>query len=119
MSGDRTAEATGGGRPAPDSRVGRLLDELSLDEKASLTAGQDLWTVPGVERLGIPSLWVTDGPNGAWGTTLPGPEANTAVCVPCGSALGATWDPELVGRVGALLAQRRVPGVVMSCWLPR
>jgi beta-glucosidase len=86
-------------------KVGHLLAELTVDEKASLTAGRDLWTIPGVDRLGIASMGVTDGPNGARGTTLPGPEAQPTTCVPCGSALGATWDPELVGRVGSLLGE--------------
>jgi beta-glucosidase len=85
--------------------IGRLVADLTVEEKASLTAGQDLWTIPGVERLGIPSVGVTDGPNGARGTTLPGPEARPTTCVPCGSALGATWDPDIVGAVGALLGQ--------------
>jgi beta-glucosidase len=76
---------------------------MTLDEKTAITAGQDLWTVPGVERLGIPSLAVTDGPNGARGTSLPGPGAAPTTCVPCGAALGATWDPELLRRVGVLL----------------
>ncbi len=93
--------------PAPRraATVERLVAELTVDEKASLTAGQDLWTVPGVPRLGIPSVGVTDGPNGARGTTLPGPEAQPTTCVPCGSALGATWDPDLVRGVGTLLAE--------------
>jgi len=98
-------------RRAGDTLVGDLVARLTLDEKASLTAGQDLWTVPGVARLGIPSLAVTDGPNGARGTTLPGPEAEATTCVPCGSALGATWDPDLVRGVGALLgAEARAKG---------
>ncbi|HXQ61311.1 MAG TPA: glycoside hydrolase family 3 C-terminal domain-containing protein [Acidimicrobiales bacterium] len=78
---------------------------LTLDEKVSLTAGQDLWTVPGVARVGIPSVGVTDGPNGARGTTLPGPEAEPTTCVPCGSALGASWDADLVRDVGVLLGE--------------
>ena len=78
---------------------------LTVEEKASLTAGQDLWSIPGVRRLAIPSLGVTDGPNGARGMTLPGPEAEPTTCVPCGSALGATWDPEIVRAVGVLLGQ--------------
>ncbi|MGH9016411.1 MAG: beta-glucosidase H [Acidimicrobiales bacterium] len=85
------------------SEVARLLAALTVEEKASLTAGADLWTVPGVERLGIGSLHVTDGPNGARGATLPGPEAQPTTCVPCGSALGATWDLHLIGEIGALL----------------
>lgn len=105
MSGDEQAEAAGTRRPVHGPKVGRLLAELSVDEKASLTAGRDLWTIPGVDRLGIPSVGVTDGPSGARGTTLPGPDAKPTVCVPCGSALGATWDPELVGRIGSLVGE--------------
>ena len=94
-----------GGGPAADSKVRRLVAGLTVDEKASLTAGEDLWTIPGVARLGVPSVSVTDGPNGARGTTLPGPEAQPTSCVPCGSALGATWDTALVGEVGSLLGE--------------
>ena len=102
------------------SRVEALVERLTVDEKASLTAGQDLWTVPGVPRVGIPSVGVTDGPNGARGTTLPGPEAEPTTCVPCGSALGATWDPDLVGAVGALLgAETRAKGCNHKTWPPR
>jgi beta-glucosidase len=90
---------------SPGAATLSLVAAMTLDEKAAITAGQDLWTVPGVERLGIPSLAVTDGPNGARGTSLPGPDAAPTACVPCGSALGATWDPELLRRVGALLGQ--------------
>lgn len=89
----------------PSDRVERLLAALTVEEKAALTAGVDLWSLPGVPRLGIPAVAMTDGPNGARGTTLPGPDATPTTCVPCGSALGATWDPELVGEVGALVAR--------------
>ena len=87
--------------------VAGLVDQLTLDEKATLLAGADLWSTVAVERLGIPSVGVTDGPNGARGPGPPrsrygGPRV-TSMCVPCGSALGATWDVELVERVGALL----------------
>ncbi len=80
-----------------------LVAALTLEEKASLTAGADLWSVPGVARLGIPALCVTDGPNGARGAAVPGQAASPTTCVPCGSALGATWDPDLVRAVGELL----------------
>ena len=82
-----------------------LIDELTLDEKASLTAGEDLWSTVAIERLSIPKIRVTDGPNGARGASLPGDGTNTSVCVPCGSALGATWDVDLLRRVGVLLGQ--------------
>jgi len=105
MSRDGRVKAPDQRRPATDDKINRLVARLSIDEKVSLTAGQDLWTIPGVEHVGIPTVNVTDGPNGARGTTLPGPEARPTTCVPCGSALGATWDSELVGRVGALLGE--------------
>ncbi|MGH0033253.1 MAG: glycoside hydrolase family 3 C-terminal domain-containing protein [Myxococcota bacterium] len=85
-------------------RVDGLLARLTLDEKVSLVAGADMWTTPGVPRLGIPPLKVTDGPNGARGLNVPGVGLRAA-CFPCGSALGATWNPELVERVGRALGE--------------
>lgn len=82
-----------------------LLRDLTLEEKASLTAGADMWNTVPVDRLGVPSLKMTDGPNGARGDALLGAGAATAACTPCGSALGATWNLELVQRVGAVLGE--------------
>ena len=48
-------------------RTEKLVDEMTLEEKTALVAGVDLWHGPGVERLGIPALKVTDGPSGARG----------------------------------------------------
>jgi beta-glucosidase len=70
-------------------RIAKLVAELTLDEKAALTAGVDLWTTAAVPRLGIPAVRVTDGPNGARGTVM-GPAGPTATCLPSGTALGAT-----------------------------
>ncbi len=81
-------------------RIEKLVAELMLDEKAALAAGVDLWHGPGADRLGVPALKVTDGPSGARGEQWSGrPSAN----FPCGTALGATWNPELVHEVGKRL----------------
>jgi beta-glucosidase len=85
------------------ARVQKLLAELTLEEKVALVAGADMWSTPGVERLGIPPLVVTDGPNGARGPTVPG-AGDPSTCFPCGAALGASWDVALVRRVGAASA---------------
>jgi len=82
-----------------------LLSRLTVEEKALLTAGADLWSVPGLAQHGIPAIRVTDGPNGARGGALPETARVSALCVPCGSALGATWDPELVQLVGEALGE--------------
>lgn len=76
--------------------------QLTLAEKASLTAGVDLWHTAAVERLGVPSIRMTDGPNGARGDRWSG---STSACLPCGAALGATWNRDLVRQVGRVLAE--------------
>ena len=78
-----------------------LVQSMTLDEKASLTAGANLWYLPPVERLGIPALKVSDGPSGVRGDSLIG---RRSLSLPCGMAVGSTWNPELVGRLGAVLA---------------
>jgi beta-glucosidase len=87
-------------RTAVSDRIEALCAGLTLDEKCRLVAGTDLWHLPAIERLGIPSLKVSDGPSGVRGERWTG---RPSALFPCGSALGATWDPVLVGRVGAAL----------------
>ncbi len=83
------------------SHVAKLLADMTLDEKASLTAGVSLWYLPPVERLGIPALKVSDGPSGVRGDGLIG---RRSLSLPCGMAVGSTWNPELVSRLGDVLA---------------
>lgn len=83
-------------------RVSELLGQLTTEEKASLTAGADMWHGHDVERLGIPALKVSDGPAGVRGERW---VATTSACAPCGTALGATWDAELLERVGRVLGE--------------
>ena len=64
-----------------------------------------MWTVAGLPAKGIPAITVTDGPNGARGSALLGAGRVSALCVPCGSALGATWDPALIEQVGQALGE--------------
>jgi beta-glucosidase len=85
--------------------VEALLAGLTLDEKAALTAGADFWSTVAVPRLGIPSVGLTDGPSGARGQWFPGAGGLRSVCVPCGSAMGATWNPALAREIGALVAR--------------
>src|SRR6185503_10869470 len=94
--------------PAMD-RVDGLVARLDLDEKVALVAGTDLWHTPAVDRCGIPPLKVSDGPAGVRGSRWTGGPPSASF--PCGAALGATWDAELIGRVGvALAAEARAKG---------
>ena len=78
-----------------------LADHLALEEQAALTAGEDDWHSQGLPERGVPRLKVTDGPVGARGESY---TTTTSALFPCGSALGATFDPDLVERVGAAIA---------------
>ncbi|HJO22667.1 MAG: glycoside hydrolase family 3 C-terminal domain-containing protein [Myxococcota bacterium] len=83
-------------------RIDDLLGKLSVEEKADLVTGLDMWRTRPVERLGLASMKLTDGPNGARGDGLMGTGTETA-CIPCAAVLGATWDADLVERLGRLL----------------
>ena len=79
-----------------------LLDAMTLDEQVALLAGADNWHTCALAAHGIPAMRVSDGPAGARGTSYVGP---ASVNVPCGTALAASWDPELVQRIGSLLGR--------------
>ncbi len=83
--------------------IAELVAALTLEEKLSLVSGAGLWHTAAVPRLGIPAMKVSDGPNGVRGETF---GAHTSACFPCGSALGATWDPDLLGEVGRALGEQ-------------
>ncbi len=90
---------------APLADIDALIHALTLEEKAALTAGDDMFSTVAIERLGIPKVRVTDGPNGARGDSLPGMGGPSSTAIPCGSAIGATWDPTLAGQLGALVGR--------------
>jgi beta-glucosidase len=89
--------------------IEQVVTALTLSEKAILTAGEDAMSTPSVDRLAIPKIRMTDGPNGARGDGLPGfgdvASIPTSTCIPCGSAIGATWDPVLAEQLGALVGR--------------
>lgn len=84
-----------------------LLGRMTIEEKASLTTGASLWTTNAVENHGIPPVTVTDGPAGARGPFTPGIGTQVAtLCIPCGSALGATFDTGLLEELGRALGHQ-------------
>ncbi len=85
-----------------------LLSKLTLEEKAALCTGQTNWHTAAVERLGIPSMMMTDGPHGLRKQKgshgeLGILESEPATCFPSAAGLGSTWDRELLGKVGEAL----------------
>ncbi len=81
----------------------KLVDDLTLAEQVSLLSGEDFWSLPAIDRLGIGKLYVTDGPNGArGGGSLVG--GVSAAAFPVGIAIGASWNPDLAREIGSAIA---------------
>lgn len=80
--------------------VDDILSRLTLEQKVALLSGADSWHTAAVP--GVPVLRCSDGPAGVRGTSWNGP---ASASFPCGSALGATFDPELVEEVGRALGR--------------
>ena len=84
-----------------------ILEKLTLEEKADLCTGKDCWHLNGVERLGIPSVTLTDGPHGL---SLRKPDGDiresvTATCFPSAVTTACSWDRELLFRMGQAMGQ--------------
>jgi beta-glucosidase len=88
-----------------ERRIESLLDAMTLEEKASLTGGGDVWHLPAIERLGIGSLKMSDGPSGVRGQHF---GLRRSLSFPCGMAVGATWNVELTSRYGRVLSEEAV-----------
>jgi beta-glucosidase len=95
--------------PAADS-VAAMLAALSVADKVLLLTGADNWRTRGARAIGLRPMVVSDGPAGARGVTLD--ERIPSSSLPCPSALGATWDTELVTELAAALgAEARSKGI--------
>jgi beta-glucosidase len=96
-----------------DKRVADLLGRMTLEEKASMVGGAGWMETAAIDRLGIPSIKMADGPMGvrSWVgssalTNAPGtPLKIQSTSFPSGVAMAASWDPELVQREGRAIAQ--------------
>ena len=85
--------------------IEKLIAEMTLEEKCSLLSGADFWHTKAVERLGIPATMVSDGPHGLRkqdekADHLGVNESIKAVCFPAASATAASFDREVVRKIG-------------------
>jgi beta-glucosidase len=89
-----------------DKKIEALIKKMTLEEKVSMVSGIDNWHTKNIERLGIPSIKVTDGPHGCRTASDVNPnETIPATCFPTGVGLAATWNTELIGKVGAAIGR--------------
>lgn len=83
--------------------VDEVLSKLTVKEKAALLSGKDFWHTVPLPEHGVPSLRFSDGPNGLRGTRFF--DSVKSACFPCGTALGSTWDQELLNKAGDTMAE--------------
>ncbi|KAJ5953684.1 hypothetical protein N7454_000580 [Penicillium verhagenii] len=80
-----------------------IIDNATLAEKSNLLAGHDFWHTTPLPDYNVPSIRMSDGPNGIRGTKFF--NGVPAACLPCGTALGATWDTMLIQEAGVLIGK--------------
>ncbi|GIK06025.1 hypothetical protein Aspvir_010143 [Aspergillus viridinutans] len=98
----------------PKFDVDYVLANISEDDKIALLSGSDFWHTHSIPQFNVPSIRTTDGPNGIRGTKFF--VGVPAACLPCGTALGATWDCDLLHQAGVLLGKECLAKGA-HCWL--
>ena len=88
--------------------IQKLVSQMTLEEKAGMCSGQDFWHLKAVERLGIPTVMVSDGPHGLRkqdqsADHLGLNDSIKAVCFPSGSCSACSFDRDLLFQVGQAL----------------
>ncbi|MBE6774284.1 MAG: glycosyl hydrolase [Ruminococcaceae bacterium] len=86
-----------------------ILSQLTLDEKLSLLSGKTYWLTQEIDRLGVPSVWMSDGPHGmrkekqTGGTNIM-QASETSTCFPTAVTTASSWDTDLLEEIGATIA---------------
>ncbi|MDR1638566.1 MAG: glycoside hydrolase family 3 C-terminal domain-containing protein [Clostridiales bacterium] len=92
------------------AEIERLVDLLSLEEKASLCSGLDNWRTKPIERLGIPNIMMSDGPHGLRVNSGTANDINggsvPTVCFPSACASAASFDRDLLHAMGNELGRQ-------------
>ena len=87
-----------------------IIEKMTLEEKAAILSGKSVWETRSIERLGIPSIFCSDGPSGVRRQAEAGDHLGLnpslkATCFPSSATLANSWDPELVQKAGAALGE--------------
>ena len=91
---------------------GDIVKQMTLEEKCYLLSGKDFWQTRSVERLGVPSMTLSDGPHGIRKQAGAGDQLGLnpslpATCFPTAATVANSWDPALGEEIGARLGEDR------------
>ena len=84
------------------TNIDQIIKTLTLDEKVSLLSGFNSWYTNKIEKKNIPSIKMSDGPNGVRGDSNSG---KSSACFPCAISIGSTWDLSLIKDIGVALGE--------------
>ncbi len=92
-------------------RVQDALKRMTLEEKIRLSYAQGKFSSPGCPRLGIPELWMSDGPHGVraeinwndWGYA--GWTSDSCTAFPALTCLASSWNPDLAAKYGKAIGE--------------
>ena len=84
------------------TNIDQIIKTLTLDEKVSLLSGFNSWYTNKIEKKNIPSIKMSDGPNGVRGDSNSG---KSSACFPCAISIGSTWDLSLIKDIGIALGE--------------
>lgn len=90
-----------------------IINKMTLEEKAMLCVGQDYWNSKGLERLGIPSIKMSDGPHGlrvqkTKADNLGINKSEVSTCFPSGATIANSWDKQLAYKMGKTIGEEAV-----------
>jgi beta-glucosidase len=86
-----------------DNKIKEILSSLTIEEKAMLCAGKDFWRTVPIEKFGVESVMMSDGPHGLRKQAEAEGGINTsitAVCFPTACATASTFDRDLMFKLG-------------------
>lgn len=91
-------------------KYGEMIQKMTLEEKAAFLSGKGEWQTWDFERLGIPSMYCSDGPHGirkqaGAGDHLGLNPSLPATCFPTAATMANSWDPELGEEIGKALGE--------------
>ena len=90
--------------------VQEIISHLTLEQKCALLSGAETFKTRGYSQLGIPQMWLADGPNGVRKQAGESDHLGlnpsvAATCVPTASAAASSWHPALGEKIGAALGE--------------
>jgi beta-glucosidase len=94
-----------------EERVENALSQMTLEEKVAMCHAQSKFSSAGVPRLGIPEIWMSDGPHGVreeigWDTwSSAGWTSDKCTAYPALTCLAASFNPDLAGAFGVAIGE--------------